>query len=546
MAPIPPGGPPSFASPILNAWRNKYRLAFGSGAPVMQQGGGFSALPTDIQPQQPSINDQVLGIINPQLQAAADMINRRSSIGSQMISQYTQSYANLVGKTAGQIPKFYKPEMQQARGVAQYAQGALTSAGQANAASLGADLGQAGVHGPGDINLSQQGAGAGAAAYGTGIAELDALIARKAAASAEAALEPSFAAGMGQQAQGIVAMQLARQLADFQGQIASQVPGLVSDLTQQQYQRQTDQRDFEERVREYNQSRADQIAAQKAADQGNLASAQEKGDTVAYGRARDTADRLTKNSAHVYLAVRGKNGQWTVQDMGPKAGTAGKPTKLTFQTINGRRVSINPVTGAIIRDYGPAGSPSNKPTNLQIRTVNGQDVAIDPATGNIVVRYGPHKTGTTPAGKAPTPNQLSTMVDNWYGGKQTTRRVLQTDKNGKPIQDSNGAPIYRTEQGPRSGQLTYQQAYKRLKALNVTDEQARGVLDTKYKRGERGRPWVSVAQRTTLQQHGLLPRARYYKGHAYLEDRQVTVLKAANMLPAGEWVGGRYFIKPGY
>lgn len=152
--------------------------------------------------------------------------------------------------------------------------------------------------------------------------------------------------------------------------------------------------------------------------------------------------------------------------------------------------------------------------------------------------------------KQPTPNQVNTLVDQWYAGKRSMKRVKA------PELDANGNPVYQTVPGGVSGQLSYQQAYKRLRAMHVPDATARTMLDTRWKRGERGRPWLSTTERNLLKGARVKATASYYQGYAYLTDAQVKVLQAAGALPAGEWVTPRakgfptgpprYYIKPGY
>src|SRR5581483_9438208 len=261
--------------------QRRYRLAFGSGAPqkVGTSPAGtavFSAnrdvttptTPGMLYLKSPSNPDSVLGqawaLINPRLQAAADAINRRATLGAQAISSLTNSYASLIGDTASQAAGFYKPEEKITKAVAGYGRDYLTGSGKTTGAGLDAALAQAGQKGPGDINLVEQGKGAGGAAYGTGIAELDALVSKALAAQTEAALEPGFAQGEGAYQQTLLSAQLARQLADEQSQIVGQIPDIIDTLTQRRIAQAQDARDYAERVREYNLDRQDQLAQQQA------------------------------------------------------------------------------------------------------------------------------------------------------------------------------------------------------------------------------------------------------------------------------------------
>lgn len=157
------------------------------------------------------------------------------------------------------------------------------------------------------------------------------------------------------------------------------------------------------------------------------------------------------------------------------------------------------------------------------------------------------KAAATKAGaKAPTGGQLNTLVDQWYGGKNSNVRKAVVDDKGKQKTNlATGAPLYVTTT-VKGGQLSYQQAVSRLTALNVPQEQATALLDTKFQRGERGRPWLGYQERTVLAKAGVKPTALYFKKHAFLNAAQASVLNAANALPPGELVNGRYFIQPGY
>jgi hypothetical protein len=218
--------------------------------PQLPPTGGVlpSSSPWDITPD---VSQQVFGVINPQLQSAADIINRRGQMGTGAISGLTGAYQSHLQGIGGMLGGWGQDKLKAAVG---YGRDMLTGAGQTQAAGLGKAIQQIGpgISQGSDLDLAQQGKGAGGASYGTGIAELDALIAKQAASQARSAMEPSFAAMEGQQQQGMLAAQLARQLYEQQSQIMGQVPELALNLQNQAYQRQTDLRDYQERVREFN------------------------------------------------------------------------------------------------------------------------------------------------------------------------------------------------------------------------------------------------------------------------------------------------------
>lgn len=187
-----------------------------------------------------------------------------------------------------------------------------------------------------------------------------------------------------------------------------------------------------------------------------------------------------------------------------------------------------------------------------IKDASGRTYVVNKTTGKVALAPGtlgqPRAgSGSSAKGaKPPTGSQLSGLVDSFYTGDTQNVRVPVVDSNKQPVVDANGVP--RTQiQTKTVGQLTYQQAYKRLKALNVPEQQTLDLLNTKYQRGERGRPWLGAPERAVLAKvKGITPTAHYYKGHAYLDLAQVAVFKRDGGLPPGELVDGRYFIAPGY
>lgn len=156
------------------------------------------------------------------------------------------------------------------------------------------------------------------------------------------------------------------------------------------------------------------------------------------------------------------------------------------------------------------------------------------------------KAGNKGTPKLPSASDLNKFVDTWFDGKKTTQRTPVQNPDGSPVTDANGAPIYRTTDGEPSGRLDYGQAYKRLRALNVSDTQARQLLNTRYQRGIRGRAWLTNEEQTALKNAGLPAKATRYKSVAYLTRDQVSALQQAHKLPAGEWAGNHYVIAEGF
>jgi hypothetical protein len=111
--------------------------------------------------------------------------------------------------------------------------------------------------------------------------------------------------------------------------------------------------------------------------------------------------------------------------------------------------------------------------------------------------------------------------------------------------------------------ITYQQALRRLSTMNVPREKALSLLNTQWKRGEYGRPYLDAPARQVLSKAGVRPAVRYEginidksgkptKQVPYLTPDQVRALRAAKMLPPGAWahapgVGGSvYVVSAGY
>jgi len=83
--------------------------------------------------------------------------------------------------------------------------------------------------------------------------------------------------------------------------------------------------------------------------------------------------------------------------------------------------------------------------------------------------------------------------------------------------------------------------------MGYNDVQARNYLDTYWKRGERGRPWLGANQRAALKKAGLSNVAQYWKGdpqYAYIGARQYAALKKLGIAPPAIEKRGLYFIQP--
>jgi hypothetical protein len=157
------------------------------------------------------------------------------------------------------------------------------------------------------------------------------------------------------------------------------------------------------------------------------------------------------------------------------------------------------------------------------------------AAGEVVKAGSPSATGMKP----PTADEINTWVDAFKNGKPTsvTRPVIDPKTGQVKTNPTTGKPVT-TTQTQALGRLNYGQAYARLTALHVPDQEARQALDTVYKRGEQGRSWLSNEEQHALSSAKLPPVAHRYNGHAYLDQTQAQALTAANRMPPGQWVQG--------
>lgn len=504
---------------------------------------------------------QAWSVISPQLQAAADAINRRSQIGSGQITDLTNIYSQRMSAASGM--DVFGPEKKYLRGAADWGQSSLVGSGQQQQASLGAAARQAGFAPSAagrDLNLQQQGKGAGAAAYGTGISWLDAQVAKATAAATRSALEPSFAAGMGQMQQGILANNLQRQLADQQSQIQAQIPQLLLDLTQRQQDVAYRNQQAAESKREWEISRQDQINANKSKTVGpNAPTLQGR---MAYWQA--IAENRTKHDPRgwvyegTYTGIHpvkdAKTGQ-PIVDPGFAAAQAQGLIPKSVKVTPGGTVGHYTKDGAFVTDYTAPNKPPTQ-SNLAYKNVLGGDgkvhvVGLNPKTGKQVIDVGLAPPGSKAGGtvKMPTPGQTTGFVKGWYTGSQPTQKQqVGTDSNDNPVYkdvpatDKKGNPIYQ-------GQIGYQEGYKKLRAMGYDDVRARSYLDTYYKRGERGRPWLSTTQRAALKKVGLSDVARYHeeggKQYGYIGAKQYAALKKLGMAPPADLRNGLYWIRPG-
>jgi hypothetical protein len=141
-----------------------------------------------------------------------------------------------------------------------------------------------------------------------------------------------------------------------------------------------------------------------------------------------------------------------------------------------------------------------------------------------------------------TDNEVSNLVDKWKNGTVKSVTTVPTNPDGTPkYKDANGNPKSVT-QSAQQGQLTFQQAYKRLIAFGIPDKKARAYLDTAYKRGEQGRGWLTNEEQAALGKAGLPPRAAVVNGHGVLTARQYQALRKAGYTVPGQLTSEGAFV----
>jgi hypothetical protein len=481
-------------------------------APVGANVGGnpfASVLPQglNIPGISPTTLQQAWGVINPQLQSAADIINRRSQMGSGYISGLTNFYAQEMGGISGMVGNAYGPEVKSAKNIANWAGTGLTQSGQQQAASVASQMKSAGpLPTSSDLNLTQQGKGAGGAAYGTGISYLDNLIASRAAAQTRAALEPTFASMTGQQQQSMLGAQLARQLADQQSSIMATIPQLLLDLQGRADDKAQADRTYNEQVREYNLNRSDTIRSNQAKIVGpNAPTTQGR---LAYWQS--VAEQRTKYDPHGYVYEGTTTGIHPVTDkktgkpIVDPAYTAAvqegliKQQKATDDATKAKaarmivvgsdktgRYLVDKLTGDRVRLTGAAAPTPTKPVKVVLG--DGRIASWNPANNQVTVAGGanpkkqPGTTGTSKYGSAPLRTVESGRVvwvnsvtgkplgkdgqtywENVYGSYKTDGRGHMTEqgKERKRRSDSNrkgsSTSVYDQSGTTTSGKLPWE------------------------------------------------------------------------------------------
>jgi hypothetical protein len=438
----------------------------------------------------PSLEEQtqaiVDSILNPLLANVRSTQDARANAGQQAIGGYTSNAMKQLAGINFQAP--YQGAASGANAVNDAELSLLQGQGGGLASQVGAKLmaaGQDAAPVTGQINADT--AGAAGAGYASGGSTVQQLLSEGAAAGT-----------YGKKLPGIEALAGSQATKGFQGQVAADTVKQIGDIT----------------------ATAPQLI------QSTLANLQTK-------QSQDTSLKINAILASGYdpntgtLTPAARTALASLVGTDPSALAGGSAsTVASAATAAAAAGKISPSVSKIL---GYAATADGSP----IVTKTGQ---IIPVT----------KTGEQGAPKAPTGSQLSKMVDGWFDGKTTTQHTPVLNQDGTPVTDANGAPIYRTTDGPQTGRLDYFQALRRLKALNVTDVQARQLLNTRYARGQRGRGWLTNDEQAALAAAHLPAKATRYKSVAYLTPQQAAALQKAGKLPAGQTVGDKYVIDEGY
>lgn len=433
--------------------------------------------------QTKAIVDSILGPLMANVKTAEEA---RAHAGQQQIGGYT---TNAIDQLKGlDFASPYAGAASGANAVNDAELALLKGQGGDLAAQVGAKLASAGVDGTGVVGkINADTAGASGANYTGGGATVQQLLSEGANAAAYGKKLPGIETLAGQQdtrgLQGQVSADTAKQLGD----ITAQAPQLIQST----------------------------LASLKTA------AAQDKSLKIQAILASGYDPATGTLTPAAQKALAGLVGTDPAALSGGSSTTAGK-----VATATAGAAKISPGVSKIL---GYAATADGTP----ILTKDGKIVPVS-------------KTGQQGAPKLPSAGDLNKFVDTWFDGKKTTKRVQVTNPDGSPVTDANGAPIFRTVDGDPQGRLDYGQAYKRLRALNVPDGQARQLLNTRYQRGQRGRAWLTNEEQAALKNARLSPKAHRYKSVAFLDAEQVAALKQAHKLPSGELIQGKYVIDEGY
>jgi hypothetical protein len=283
----------------------------------------------------------------------------------------------------------------------------------------------------------------------------------------------------------------------------------------------------------------------------------------------------TRLFGNVYKQWDPTTGTWVPIDK-----KAAKPGSVkTFKGTDGRTYVLHPNgTATLVPGQSGPKPPTGQP--YRFKGTNGvtYEVGADGVARPIAGQPGPKD---KPQKGQLTELQIRNMVEFWHTGKPgktgTVPYVIGYRKDNSPIlanlqpgskfKWAGGGKIKAgttltvpaglgTTKGGTPAS-TYQQALKRLLSFGVDGPRAKAILDTYWRRGEAGRPYLDVFQRQALGKAGKQvyadrmtdsqfdaflaqhPAAEDPANHisdAYLNPNQVAALQKANLLPPGFWV----------
>lgn len=206
---------------------------------------------------------QVSAQLNPILRNIADRYNQQALGTSAAIGGLTNQYASRLGAAAANVGPMFEQAKGPMSAAAEGINAQLTNLGRQVAGTESAAMAAAhqpqGSAGP-DLNLAQEGAGAGQAAGAIGQAMINALQKEQQAATEYAGKLPGFAQLEGQQnIQGALS-RLSAEMASQLAETTAQAPQLYWTIYQQLQDRANTDRNFAEQVREFNVQQTAQTA----------------------------------------------------------------------------------------------------------------------------------------------------------------------------------------------------------------------------------------------------------------------------------------------
>lgn len=437
------------------------------------------------------------GQISPLLAALTGITNQERDAADSAITGYSNDAASKLAAIDYGAP-YRQAETGQAA-IDAALQQSLTGAGTSDAAALSSRLGV--INDPSVAaaagGLAGSGAAAGTTALASGSANLGNLLANAAGADSFGEKQPELTRLAAEQQIASAGAQAQQTIATDASNLEQQLPSIIANLTSESN---TASNNIAS-ARENQLSRQDALAAGGAKAAQTAQTNQIKVDTV-----------NANNATRLQIAQMNAQGKVTSQQMAQAR--SDRSYALQFAKTYG----YNPATGQVAAGF------KKGPDGTYTKTGSGGPGGIKP----------------------PTSNEIAKDVQAWHDGTVKSAQVPQYDSNGKPILDSNGAQVYKSESGT-AGILNYTQALKRLTASGVPPQQALQYLDSAWKRGEKGRSWLTNTEQAALKSDGMPAKAKIVNGHGVLNGFQVATLKRAGKLPAGqETSDGYYVIAQGY